>query len=180
MHWYCLVMSSSNWLILYGLFWGINSPVQFSWRLKLYRLRIWGIGYTCALVHWVNIFSKAKPISNPMLIFRWYHMMTSSNGNIFRATGPFCGNLPVTGQFPSQRPVTRSFEMFFDMRLNKRLSEQSRRWWFETPSSSLWRHCNEHNITTLETENLHDDKFVVTDGHALTSIVVALSRHNRG
>ena len=38
----------------------------------------------------------------------------------------FCaGNWPVTGEFPSQRPMTRSFDVFFDLRLNKRLSEQS-------------------------------------------------------
>ena len=52
------------------------------------------------------------------------------------------GNPPVTGGFPSQRPVTRGFDVFFDLRLNKRLSKQSRRWWFETPSRSLWRHRN--------------------------------------
>ena len=39
-------------------------------------------------------------------------------------------------------PVTRSFDVFFDLRLNKRLSKQSRRRWFETQSRSLWRHCN--------------------------------------
>ena len=44
--------------------------------------------------------------------------------------------------WPSQRPVTRSFDVFFDLRLNKRLSKQSWGWWFETPSRSLWRHCN--------------------------------------
>ena len=52
------------------------------------------------------------------------------------------GNSPVTGEFPSQRPVTLGFDIFLDLRLNKRLSKQSRRRWFETPSSSLWRHCN--------------------------------------
>ena len=52
------------------------------------------------------------------------------------------GNSPVTGEFPSQRPVTRSFDIFFDLHLNKRLSKQSRGWWFETPSRLLWRHCN--------------------------------------
>ena len=52
------------------------------------------------------------------------------------------GNPPVTGEFPAQRPVTRSFDVFFDLRLNKRLSKQSRRGWFETPSRSVWRHCN--------------------------------------
>ena len=49
---------------------------------------------------------------------------------------------PVTGGFPSQRPVTRTFDVFFDMRLNKRLNKESRRHWFETPLQSLWRHCN--------------------------------------
>ena len=41
-----------------------------------------------------------------------------------------------------QKPVTRSFDVFFDLCLNKRLSKQSRGWWFETPSRPLWRHCN--------------------------------------
>ena len=44
--------------------------------------------------------------------------MTSSNGNIFRVTGPLCGNSPVTGKIPTQRPVTRSFYASFDLRLN--------------------------------------------------------------
>ena len=52
------------------------------------------------------------------------------------------GNSPVTGKFPSHRPVTRSFDVFFDLRLNKRLSKQPRRRWCETPSQSLWCHCN--------------------------------------
>ena len=49
--------------------------------------------------------------------------MTSSNENIFRVTGHLCGNSPVTGEFPAQRPVTRSFDVFFDLRLNKRWSK---------------------------------------------------------
>ena len=44
------------------------------------------------------------------------------------------GNSPVTEESPSLRPVTRGFEVFFDLRPNKRLSKQSRRRWFETPS----------------------------------------------
>ena len=53
----------------------------------------------------------------------------------------FAGNSPVPGEFPAQRPETRSFDVFFDLRL-KRLSKQSRGWWFETLSRPLWRHCN--------------------------------------
>ena len=52
-------------------------------------------------------------------------------------------NSLVTGEFPSHRPVTRSFDVFFHLRLNKRYSKHSWGWWFETPSCSLWRHCNE-------------------------------------
>ena len=52
------------------------------------------------------------------------------------------GNSPVTCEFPTQRPVTRSFDVFFDLRLNKRFSKQSWGWWFDTLSRSLWRHCN--------------------------------------
>ena len=66
--------------------------------------------------------------------------MTSSNGNIFRVTGPLYGEFTVTDEFPSQRPVTRSFDVFFDLRLNQQLSKQSRGWWFETPLCPLWRH----------------------------------------
>ena len=59
------------------------------------------------------------------------------------------GNSPVTGEFPSQRPVSRSFDVFFDLRLNKRLSKQSACWWFETPSRWLWRYCNAQTASTV-------------------------------
>ena len=53
------------------------------------------------------------------------------------------GNSPVTGEFPAQRPVTWSFDVFFDLRLNKRLSKQRWGWWFEMPWCPLWHHCND-------------------------------------
>ena len=83
------------------------------------------------------------------------NMMTSSNENIFRVAGPLCGAFTghrsiarLCGEFtghrsiPRKRPVTRSFDVFFDLRQNKRLSKHSWGWWFETPSPSLWRHNN--------------------------------------
>ena len=76
-------------------------------------------------------------------------MMTSSNGNIFRVTGPLCEEF--TGEFPSKRPVTRSCDVLFDLRLNKRLSKQSRRRGFETPLSPLWRHCNVNGTPCSQT-----------------------------
>ena len=46
------------------------------------------------------------------------HMMSSSNGNIFRVTGHLCGEFTGPGELPAQRPVTRSFDVFFDLSLN--------------------------------------------------------------
>ena len=72
----------------------------------------------------------------------WRHQMDT-----FSMLLALCaGNSLVTGEFPSQRPVTRSSGVFLDLRLNKRLSKQSRGWWFEMPSRSLGRRCNEWNI----------------------------------
>ena len=68
----------------------------------------------------------------------WRHQMET-----FSVLLAICaGNSPVTGEFPLQRPVTQSFDIFVDLRLNKRLSKQSRGWWFETPSGPSWRQCN--------------------------------------
>ena len=67
----------------------------------------------------------------------------SSNENIFRVTGSLFGEF--TGHrwiSLTQRPEMRSFGVFFDLRLKKRLKKQPRHWWFETPSRSPWRHCN--------------------------------------
>ena len=69
----------------------------------------------------------------------WRHQMKT-----FSALLAICaGNSPVPGEFPTQRPVTRSFDVYFDLRLNKRLSKHSWGWWFETLSCSLWRHRND-------------------------------------
>ena len=66
----------------------------------------------------------------------WRHQMEE-----FSASLALCaGNSPVTDEFSSQRPVTRSFDVFFDLPLNKRLSKHSWGWWFEAPSRSLCRH----------------------------------------
>ena len=65
------------------------------------------------------------------------------------------GNSPVIGEFPAQRPVTRSFDVIFDLSLNKRLSKQSWGWWFETPSRPLLsRHCNAYAIILVELTSL--------------------------
>ena len=78
----------------------------------------------------------------------WRHEMET-----FSALLAICaGNSPVPGEFPAQRPVTRSFDVYFDLRLNKRLSNQSWGWWFGTSSRPLWRHCNEEYPKLMSTQ----------------------------
>ena len=90
-----------------------------------------------------GLFKKLLSLYHPSLEFWWVitgkpwwrHQMEA-----FSALLTLCaGNSPVNGEFPSQRPVTRSFDAFFDLRLSK----QWWGWWFETPSRSLLRHCND-------------------------------------
>ena len=68
----------------------------------------------------------------------WRHQMET-----FSALLALCeGNLPVTGEFPSQKPVTRSFDVFFYMRWYKRLSKPLRR--------HLRRHRAHYGVTVMK------------------------------
>ena len=70
----------------------------------------------------------------------WCHQMET-----FSALLAICaGNSPGT-----QGQVTRSFNVFFDLRPNKRLIKQSWGWWFERISRPLWRHCNMCGFTVV-------------------------------
>ena len=94
---------------------------------------------------WDNYFWKTVPALQHIQIYvqttkSWRrHQM-----ELFYALQALCaGNSPLTGEFPAQRPVTRNFDVFFDLYVNKRLSKQSWGWWFETSSCLLWRHSND-------------------------------------
>ena len=70
----------------------------------------------------VVLLFKFRSPQRGLLYTRWPHQMET-----FSALLAICaGNSPVTGDFPAQRPVTRSFDVFFDLRLNIQLSKQ---WW---------------------------------------------------
>ena len=119
----------------------------------------YGFEISCQkLLHTISIIQNKDQKPNIMLM-RWNrYMMTSSNGNIFRVTGPLYGEFTGPGEFPTQRPVTRSFDVFFDLRLNKRLSRQPWGWWLETPLWSLWRRCNDlmdFQIVNVDSPILH-------------------------
>ena len=85
------------------------------------------------------------------------------------------GNSPVTGEFPSQRPVTRSCGVFFDLRLNKRLCKQLLGWWFEVPLGSLLHHCNNEWLDTsqicLSHESENHDRFRPSYSRILSFLV---------
>ena len=79
----------------------------------------------------------------------WRHQMEK-----FSALLAICaGNSPVAGEFPSQRPVRRSFDVFYDLRLNTILRKQSWGWWFETLSRPLWRQCNGFETWSHQSES---------------------------
>ena len=67
-------------------------------------------------------------------------MMTSSNGNIFRVSGFLWGEFTGDRWIPPQRPSTRSFDIVFDLYMNKRLGKQSWGWWVETPSRIMYHY----------------------------------------
>ena len=90
-----------------------------------------------------------KASLTPLVLRPRYFLRTRSTWwrnqmETFSALLALCaGNSPVAGEIPSQSPVTRSFDVFFDLRPNKQLNKQSWGWWFETSSRPLWRHLNE-------------------------------------
>ena len=89
-------------------------------------------------LNFIEMFSTPKIKMQCKLKWRRHQMETIG------ALPALCaGNSPVIGEFPSQRPMTRSYDVFFHLRLNDGWVKQSWGWWFETPSRSLWRNVNE-------------------------------------
>ena len=114
------------------------------------RISLWYIGhdFCCVFVLLMsnNHFILYYVMYLPMFWMTWWRQQMET----FSALLAICvGNSPVPGEFHAQRPVTRSFDVFFDVRLNKRLSKQSWGWWFETLSRPLWRHHNDMGQTGL-------------------------------
>ena len=81
---------------------------------------MWFCTFLCRWKHEINSFD------NGLMLPWWHHQMET-----FSALLAICaGNSPVPGEFPIQRPVTWSFDVNFDLRLNKWLSKQWWGWWF--------------------------------------------------
>ena len=81
--------------------------------------------------------------ASPMVLALFRHSWWRHQIEIFSALLAICaGNSPVAGEFPAQRPVTRSFDVFFDLRLNKRVSKQSWGWY-------LRRHRTNYDVAVM-------------------------------
>ena len=123
---------------------------------------------------------KVKTLTFQSLVichdFNWNHRLSSWRHQMekFSALLAICaGNSVVPGEFPTQQPFTRSFDVFFDLRPYKRLSKQWWGWWFETPWFPLWLHCNvvlSHHSEDLSTIYFAKHSFptFIYDSHALS------------
>ena len=140
------------YLTLMGKLWGVfcddlgMQVSHFAWQIP----HVWPwLNSCCPLIILKGTFKMGSPDSmvnflpNPHKTW-WHHPIET-----FSALLAICaGNSPGTGEFPAQRPVTRSFDVFFDLCLSKCLSKQSWGWRFETPSHPLWHQCNETSHTS--------------------------------
>ena len=67
------------------------------------------LNIVCLMLYYTPLFFYIRSDVHPFI--HVCTMKTSSNGSIFRVTGPFAGNSPISGEFLAQRPVTRSFDI---------------------------------------------------------------------
>ena len=82
-------------------------------------------------------------------------MMTSSFGNISALLALCAGNSPVTGEFPSQRPVRRRFDIVFDLRPNKDWKINNRE------AGDLRRHRAHYGVIVILQIHIHTGIFVI-------------------
>ena len=159
------------------LMWLIDKSNRCCWHVIIFRepvVRMWGL--------YKNVWCDRRPITAEYNIFKvelhylnvgprridmsllWWCHQTGT----FSALLAICvGNSPVPGEFPTQRPVTRSFDIFIDLHPNKRLSKQWWGWWFETSPCPLRRHRNDSTVTRHMSVNVSQ----ITDSWTIYSTV---------
>ena len=103
----------------------------------MFCITVFGITYLCLeylLLTRTCLYHKYLEHGQKRNVTWWRHQMET-----FSAILALCaGNSPVTGEFPHKSDT----ELWY-LCLNKPLGKQSWGWWFETPSRSLWHHCND-------------------------------------
>ena len=127
-------------------------PMWVRWHsisLRRPRTRVCKHQYATVCCFISSLMAKCNHVSDEHILFTWWrHQMET----FFALLAFSAGNSPVAGLFPTQRAMTRSFVVFFDLRLSKRLGKQSQRRWFGTSLRSLWLRCSCNDI--MNTNNL--------------------------
>ena len=85
----------------------------------------------------------ANSFNQCFLLPWWRHQMETISALLTLCAG----NSPVIGEIPAQRPVTRSFDVFFDLRLNKR-------WVNNRDDGDLRRHRAHYDVTVMHSRRL--------------------------
>ena len=140
--------SDAEFWFLFDLRWANSwASNRYAGGLKRYRahydVTVMYAQYSPKYAQWI---SRSLPDGLRYGVVRGYHMMTSSNGNIFRVTGLLWGEFTGHRWIPTTKASNAELWCFFGVRLNKRLSKQPRHRWFETPLCSLWHHCNDSHL----------------------------------
>ena len=130
------------------------------------KMKKWEEAFWITLIHHERIADFLSPLNhslsnnacNAMYMLRNMVYVTLKSQEVLRC--PWCLTLSLNELMmetffallalcESQRPVTRNFDVFFELRLNKQWSKQSRRRWFEAPSRSSWHHSNTSAVLIL-------------------------------
>ena len=114
---------------------GMTQPLIFAVIGNLFTLN-------CLILrNWIKYYSYGSYIGNTHTDTPWWlHQMET----FLVLLALYAGNWPVAGEFPHKGQWRGALMFYFDLRLNKGLIKQLWGWWLETPSRSLWCHCNAH------------------------------------
>ena len=132
---------------LYSFLWNYTSRAG----LAVHCWMVGNLAFQCGDIYhyhfWINFVTKKLHQTHTDIILRaipwWRHQM-----EIFSALLAICaGNSQIPGEFPAQRPVAWSFDVFFDLRLNKRLSKQCE-------AGDLRRYRAHYDVTVMTTANI--------------------------
>ena len=123
---------------------GARGTIYWFYYIMAYSTNFLGSSEVRGQSWFVNLYHMISLYKLTIQVFaRALSMMASSNGKKIRITGRLWGDPPVTDGFPSQRPATRSFDAFFDLRLKKNS------WTYNRDSGDLRRHCAHYDVTVM-------------------------------
>ena len=119
-------------------------PPQTSWVILLL---FWPM--TRLIQGWCILTCIADPFSQFQRLHIHISMMTSPNGDLFRVTGPLCRESTGDQWIALTKTSNAELWCFLWSAPEQTAEETIKTPGFETPSRSLWRHCNVSYFTCL-------------------------------